>query len=424
MKAELLEVPVEVSDREWAEEWAGRLDDLLVGVGDLFGRVETQWHGEMCVRGLLGPVSRKNGWQLAEYAGDQAPWNQQHLLDRAKWDVEGVRDFTRRYAVAELADDGVGAGPGGAGVLVVDETGFAKRGKASAGVARQHSGTLGGVFPCQIGVMCAWATGAGQALIDRELYLPREWTDAPERCRAAHVPEQRGFLTKPRLAEAMIERALPDLPQETGKVWVAADEVYGRERAFRFFLEEHRLPYVVNVQANSPVLQRPGWRHAARLVERVAREEDWVELPAGPSQLDTRTWQWWVRRLPGEEEIVDGQAWARWLVARRRLEDPGKRDYYLGWGPADTPIEEIVLVPGARWRVEEAIKLAKSACGMADYEVRSFHGWYRHVTLAQLAAAFLAGCDAATARENGPLAQTRYGQPTPTAPVAERGGPA
>ncbi|MGW1047499.1 IS701 family transposase [Streptomyces sp. NPDC002547] len=227
--------------------------------------------------------------QLAEWAGERVPWNQQHLLDRAKWDVEGVRDFTRRYAVAELADDGVGAGPDGAGVLVVDETGFAKRGKASVGVARQHSGTLGGIFPCQIGVMCAWATGAGQALIDRELYLPREWTDDPDRCRAAHVPEQRGFLTKPRLAEAMIERALPDLPQETGKVWVAADEVYGRERAFRFFLEEHRLPYVVNVQANSPVLQRPGWRHAARLVERVAREEDWVELPAGPSQLDTRT---------------------------------------------------------------------------------------------------------------------------------------
>ncbi|WP_406191042.1 hypothetical protein [Streptomyces sp. NBC_01017] len=114
----------------------------------------------------------------------------------------------------------------------------------------------------------------------------------------------------------------------------------------------------------------------------------------------------------------------RGQLARRRLEDPGKRDYYLGRGPTDTPVEEIVLVPGARRRVEEAIKLAKSACGMADYEVRSFHGWYRHVTLAQLAAAFLAGCDAATARENGPPARTRYGRPPPAAPVAERGGPA
>ncbi|MEW2484740.1 IS701 family transposase [Streptomyces sp. NPDC048411] len=420
MKAELLEVPFEVSDREWVEEWAGRLDDLLVGVGRFFGRVETQWRGEACIRGLLGPASRKNGWQLAEYAGDRAPWNQQHLLDRARWDVDGVRDFTRRYAVAQLADDGVGAGPGGAGVLVVDETGFAKRGKASAGVARQYSGALGGVFPCQVGVMAAWATGAGQTLIDRELYLPKEWTDAPERCRAAHVPPERGFLTKPRLAEAMIARALPDLPGGAGAVWVAADEVYGREQAFRSFLEERRLPYVVNIQANTPVMARPGWRHAARLVERVAREEDWVELAAGPSQLDTRSWQWWVRRLPGPGDLADGEVWARWFIARRRSGEPGKRDYYLGWGPADTPVEEIVLVPGARWRVEEAIKLAKSACGLADYEVRSFHGWYRHITLAQLAAAFLAGCDAATARESGPPASTRFGQP-PSAAAASSG---
>ncbi|MFF4828065.1 IS701 family transposase [Streptomyces sp. NPDC001312] len=211
MQVELLDVVATVSDREWAEEWAGQLDDLLLEVGRFFPRVDVRRRAGACVRGLLGPVSRKNGWQLAEYAGDGAPWNQQHLLDRARWDVDGMRDFTRRHVVAALADDGEGAGPGGAGVLVVDETGFAKRGTASAGVARQYSGALGGVFPCQVGVMAAWATGAGQALIDRELYLPKEWTGDPARCRAAHVPEDRGFVTKPRLAEVMIERALPDL---------------------------------------------------------------------------------------------------------------------------------------------------------------------------------------------------------------------
>ncbi|MER5914097.1 IS701 family transposase [Streptomyces sp. NPDC001982] len=423
MQVELLDVLVTVSDREWAEEWAGQLDDLLLEVGRFFPRVDARRRAAACVRGLLGPVSRKNGWQLAEYAGDGAPWNQQHLLDRARWDVEGVRDFTRRHVVAALADDGEGAGPGGAGVLVVDETGFAKRGTASAGVARQYSGALGGVFPCQVGVMAAWATGAGQALIDRELYLPKEWTSDPARCRAAHVPEARGFVTKPRLAEAMIERALPDLPQGDGAVWVAADEVYGREKAFRSFLEEHRLPYVVAVQANTPVLARPGWRHAGRLVERVAREEDWVQLPAGPSQLDTRVWQWWVRRIVDPDEPVGDEAWARWIIARRRPEEPAKRDYYLGWGPPGTAMEDLVLVPGARWRVEEAIKLAKSACGLADYEVRSFHGWYRHITLAQLAAAFLAGCDAQAAREQGPLASTRFGQELPEPAGSQRGGP-
>ena len=423
MQVELLDVSDTVSDREWAEEWAGQLDDLLLEVGRFFPRVDARRRGVACVRGLLGPLSRKNGWQLAEYAGERAPWNQQHLLDRARWDVEGMRDFTRRHVIAALADDGEGAGPGGAGVLVVDETGFAKRGIASAGVARQYSGALGGVFPCQVGVMAAWATGAGQALIDRELYLPKEWTSDPARCRAAHVPEDRAFKTKPRLAEAMIERALPDLPQGDGAVWVAADEVYGREKAFRSFLEEHHLPYVVTVQANTPVLARPGWRHAGRLVERVAREEDWVELPAGPSQLDTRVWQWWARRVVDPDEPVGDEVWARWIIARRRPEEPAKRDYYLGWGPPGTAMEDLVLVPGARWRVEEAIKLAKSACGLADYEVRSFHGWYRHITLAQLAAAFLAGCDAQAAREQGPLASTRFGQRLPEPAGSQRGGP-
>ncbi|MEU1599909.1 IS701 family transposase [Streptomyces sp. NPDC005708] len=423
MQVELLDVVGAVSDREWAEEWAGQLDDLLLEVGRFFPRVDARCRAAACVRGLLGPVSRKNGWQLAEYAGDGAPWNQQHLLDRARWDVEGMRDFTRRHVVAALADDGEGAGPGGAGVLVVDETGFAKRGTASAGVARQYSGALGGVFPCQVGVMAAWATGAGQALIDRELYLPKEWTGDPARCRAAHVPEDRAFMTKPRLAEAMIERALPDLPQGEGAVWVAADEVYGREKAFRSFLEEHHLPYVVAVQANTPVLARPGWRHAGRLVERVAQEEDWAELPAGPSQLDTRVWQWWARRIIDPGEPVGDEAWARWIIARRRPEEPAKRDYYLGWGPPGTALEDLVLVPGARWRVEEAIKLAKSACGLADYEVRSYHGWYRHITLAQLAAAFLAGCDAQAAREQGPLASTRFGQDQPEPAGDQRGGP-
>jgi SRSO17 transposase len=195
-------------------------------------------------------------------------------------------------------------------------------------------------------------------------------------------------------------------------VWVAADEVDGRDGAFRAFLEKHRLPYAVTVQANQTVLPRPGWRHIARLVQRVASEEDWVELPAGPSQAGTRAWQWWVRRVPDPDSEVGRGAWARWIIARRRPGEPQERDYYFAWGPGETPVEELVRVPGARWRVEDAIKLAKSACGLADYEVRSYHGWYRHITLAMLAAAFLAVQDARAAREREPAA----------APPAQRGG--
>jgi SRSO17 transposase len=408
MQAQVLDLPPEITDRERADEWADQLEDLLLEAGWIFPRAELRRRAAACVRGLLGPLSRKNGWQLAEHAGDSRPDGQQHLLDRARWDADELRDFVRCYAVAGLDDGGVGLGPNGAGVLVIDETGFAKKGRASAGVARQFTGTLGGVFPCQVGVMAAWATAAGQALIDRELYLPKEWTDDRERCRAAHVPDHVGFAAKPRQAERMITRILPDLPR--GRVWVAADEVYGRDGAFRAFLEKHRLPYAVTVQANQTVLPRPGWRHIARLVARAAAEQDWVGLPAGPSQADSRMWQWWVRRVPDPEGEVGDGAWARWVIARRRPEQPDKRDYFLAWGPEQTPVEELVAVPGARWRVEEAIKLAKRACGLADYEVRSYHGWYRHITLAMLAAAFLAVRDAHGARETGsPPAATERG---------------
>jgi SRSO17 transposase len=386
MQAPLLEVPPVVTDRERADGFADQLEELLLEVGGLFPRADLRRRAQACVRALLAPVSRKNGWQISEQVGERAPWGQQHLLDRAVWDADVVRDFTRSYVVSGLA--GGGAGPAGSGVLVVDETGFGKKGAASAGVARQFSGTMGGVFPCQIGVMAAWATGAGQALIDRELYLPRGWTQDRRRCRAAHIGDEVVFATKTRLAEQMITRALVDLPE--GRVWVAADEVYGRDGAFRGFLEDNHLPYAVTVPADQTVLPRPGWRHLARLVERHAAEEDWVELPAGPSQLASRTWQWWVRRIPDPSIEAGDGTWARWVIARRRPETPGERDYYLAWGPPQTPVEELVTVPGARWRVEEAIKLGKSAAGMADYEVRSYHGWYRHITLAQLAAAFLA----------------------------------
>ncbi|WP_344941893.1 IS701 family transposase [Sphaerisporangium flaviroseum] len=408
MRAPMMQIGSVVTDQQWAEEWSDQLENLLVEVGEIFPRVEVRRRAADFVRGLLGPISRKNGWQLAEYVGDEHAWGLQHLLSRAVWEPDMLRDFVRRYVLDGLAMPG--AGPGGAGVLVIDETGFEKRGRSSAGVARQYTGTAGAVVNCQIGVMAAWATAAGQAMIDRELYLPEEWMQDRDRCAGAHIPGERAFATKPRLAEQMISRVLPDLPP--GHVWVAADEVYGRDGAFRSSLEERGLPYAVTIQANQKVLDRPGFRHVAGLVARIAEECDWLSLPAGPSQLDTRIWQWWVRRLPDPEagigaddqqSAADPSCWARWMIARRRPETPADRDYYLAWGPPDTPIEELVLVPGARWRVEEAIKLGKSACGLADYEVRSYHGWYRHITLAQLAAAFLAVQQATTAVAEGDL---------------------
>ncbi|MFJ8062962.1 IS701 family transposase [Streptomyces sp. NPDC096142] len=314
-----------------------------------------------------------------------------------------LRDFTRRYVIAGLKDGGRGPWPGGSGALVIDETGFAKKGRASAGVAPQYSGALGGVFPCQVGVMAAWVTTAGQASIDRELYLPKAWTEDRTRCRAAHVPERVAFTVKPRQAEAMISRIVPDLPKD--QVWGAADEVYGRDGAFRAFLEEHALPYVVAVQANQTVLPRPGRRHLGRVVERCAKEEDWIEVPAADPAA--RSFQWWVRRIPDPDMEAGADDQARWLLARRHPDDPEQHEYHLGWGPAKAGVEELIAVTSARWGVEVAIRLAKQAAGMADYEVRSLHGWYRHISLAQLAAAFLAVQAAEDAQEDagGPPAE-------------------
>ncbi|WP_393101795.1 IS701 family transposase [Streptomyces sp. LN325] len=376
-------------------EWDTELETLLRQVGDVFPRADLRRRAKACVRGLLGPVSRKNGWQLAEYAGWRRPDGQQHLLDRAKWDVDELRDRVRRYALDGLAN-GVG------GVLVIDETGFAKKGKTSVGVARQFTGSLGGVFPCQIGVFAAWATTRGATLVDREIYLPQVWTGDRERCAAARVPETVGFATKPRLAEKMIDRILPELPENT---WLAADEVYGRDGGFRSFAESRQLPYVVNVSSAQTVLPRPGWRRIDKLAA-AADDSEWQLIEAGPSQTGSRWWQWWVRRIADPQEpvgsTVRGQPWpSRWMIARRRPETPDDLDYYLAWGPSGTPPEHLAHVAGARWRVEDAIKLGKHQCGLADYEVRHWHGWYRHITLSMLAAAFLA-VQAATGDADAP----------------------
>ena len=365
-------------------EWHAELEELLLQIGDVFPRADLRRRAKACVRGLLGPVSRKNGWQLAEYAGWRRPDGQQHLLDRARWDVDELCDRVRRYALDGLADS---AG----GVLVIDETGFAKKGQTSVGVARQFTGSLGGVFPCQIGVFAAWATTRGATLVDREIYLPRIWADDRERCTAARVPETVRFATKPRLAEKMIDRILPELPENT---WLAADEVYGRDGGFRSFAERRHLPYVVNVSSAQTVLPRPGWRRIDKLAA-AADESEWQLIEAGPSRTGSRWWQWWIRPVIDPEEPIGatapGQPWSsRWMIARRRPEHPDKRDYYLAWGPAGTPPQHLAHVAGARWRVEDAIKLGKHQCGLADYEVRHWHGWYRHITLSMLAAAFLA----------------------------------
>src|SRR5271169_6453160 len=222
--------------------WIAGLDDLFALVAGRFPRVEPRLRARAYVRGLLAPLAAKNGWTLAEAAGDATPDGMQRLLNRASWDTGGVRDDVRGYAVRHLGDAG--------GVLVVDETGFIKKGTRSAGVQRQYSGTAGRVENCQLGVFLAYAAPKGRALIDRELYLPKSWTGDRDRCREAGVPDDVQFATKPALALAMLGRALD---AGVPAAWVTADEAYGKDRKFRDWLERRRISYVVAVAGNQAV---------------------------------------------------------------------------------------------------------------------------------------------------------------------------
>src|SRR5512136_2692277 len=179
------------------ESWASSLREVKRRMRHLFTQTRVAQSAEHFLDGLLGDEQRKTGWMRAEAAGDPGPWRQQAILGRRDWDADALRDLVRDYATEHLADDNA--------VLVIDETGFLKQGKASCGVARQYTGSAGKITNCQIGVFASYVSRHGHAFIDRALYLPKEWTDDPDRLAAAHVPDKVSFATKPQIARRMIE---------------------------------------------------------------------------------------------------------------------------------------------------------------------------------------------------------------------------
>jgi SRSO17 transposase len=354
--------------------WQARLEELLGRVAGRFGRVEPRRHARALVLGLLADLPRKNCWTIAEHAGQASPDGLQHLLAGAVWDEHAVRDDVRALLVEHLADPEA--------VLVVDETGDLKKGSHTVGVQRQDTGTAGKVDNAQVAVYLAYATGAGHGVIDRELYLPQGWTDDPARCRAAGVPDQVGFATKPELARVMLERVL-DAQVPAG--WVTADEVYGNSPALRGWLEGRQLPFVLAVKATEPLCGRSGPSvSAARLAEGI-RPECWLRISPGHGAKGRR-WYAWSRVALSPADAPDG--WQRWLLVRRSL-TTGELAYYLCAGPADTPLVALVRTAGARWRVEEAFQAGKGLCGLDEHQVRRWRCWYRWVTLAMLAYALL-----------------------------------
>jgi SRSO17 transposase len=354
--------------------WQTALEELLGRVAGRFARVEPRRRARAFVLGLLADLPRKNCWTIAEHAGDASPDGLQHLLAGAVWDHDAVRDDIRDWLVEHLADP--------AGVLVVDETGDLKKGASTVGVQRQYTGTAGKVDNAQVAVYLAYATTIGHGVIDRELYLPQGWIDDPARCHAAGVPDLVGFATKPELARVMLERAL-DAGVPAG--WVTADEVYGGSPALRGWLEARGMPYVLAVKCTEPLPMPSGPpTPAARLAGRVPAA-CWLRISAGQGAKGRRWYGW--SRLPLASAGAP-QGWGRWLLLRRSL-TTGELAYYVCAGPASTPLIALVRVAGTRWRVEEAFQASKGLCGLDQHQVRRWRSWYRWVTLAMLAYAFL-----------------------------------
>lgn len=359
--------------------WAAGLDVLQARIGQHFRRSEPRRRAGEYLRGLLAPLERKNGWTLAEQAGELCPDGMQRLLNQAGWDADAVRDEVRGFVLEHL-----GAGDG---VLIVDETGFIKKGTRSAGVQRQYTGTSGKIDNCQLGVFLAYASAAGRALIDRELYLPTSWIEDDARRVAARIGEEVAFATKPALARVMLARAVDaGLPFR----WVTGDEVYGQDAVLRGWLVDQGLSYVLAVASR----HRCGPRgQNARTISAILPEHAWEIRSAGDGAHGLREYAWALVPLPHRTEHADGFDDA--LLIRRNLTD-GERAYYLVHAPTATPLAEIVRAAGARWAIEECFQAAKNEAGLDHYQVRHYPAWYRHITLAMAAAAHLTALRATT----------------------------
>ena len=360
---------MEESIRRWQKE----LVRAHQRMGDLFPRSEVRGRSLAYMEGLLSHCERKNSWQVAEWAGEASPYGMQYLLDRARWDAHAVQARLSEYVEEELGSQDA--------VLVLDETGFLKKGIHSAGVQRQYSGTAGRIENSQVGVFLCYASERGYVLLDRELYLPQTWVEDGPRCRAAGIPEEVQFQTKPMLGQRMLERALA-----TGMPagWVAGDEVYGRDSKLRRWLEGRHQPYVLAVAADQRLWREDLRQHRVDEIAAQLPRRAWKRLSAGHGAKGERLYDWAL--LPWAVH----EGWEHALLVRRSLEaKPEYAFYFTHARKKQSVLKTLVAVAGRRWAVESAFQMAKGECGLDHYEVRHWQGWYRHITLSMLALAVL-----------------------------------
>jgi SRSO17 transposase len=374
------------------QAWEEQFQALHEHIARHFVRSEPRRRALAYLKGLTSPCERKNGWQLAEVAQESCPDGMQRLLNQARWDADAVRDDLRQYVVEQLS--------AAEAVLVIDETGFLKKGRKSVGVQRQYSGTAGRIENCQVGVFLAYASHKGSALVDRALYLPQEWVEDQQRRKEAGVPQTVKFATKPELARQMIERAMK---AGVAAAWVTGDAVYGGDRKLRLWLEEQAQPFVLAVSVKE-TLWMPGFKQV-RVDKTTAglNPEDWQRLSAGQGAKGERLYDWAWQRLGRLQITAEDRRWGHWLLVRRSIEDPTELAYYVVFGPAQTTLAELVRVAGARWNIESCFKTAKGEFGLDQYEVRRWDAWHRFITLVLLAQAFVSAMQAHEAQKGAQL---------------------
>lgn len=369
---------------ETLELWASSLRDVKALIGRLFTQERVADSAGLFIDGLLSSEQRKTGWLRAEAAGDPGPWRQQAILGRSQWDADDLRDIVRDYAVETLSDDQA--------VLVIDETGFLKQGKGSCGVGRQYTGSAGKVTNCQIGVFASYVSRHGHAFIDRALYLPKAWTDDVARMNAAHVPPAIEFASKPRLAVAMIERALA---AHVPFAWVAADAVYG-VGDIEMTLRRAGKGYVLGVKSDHAFhsWDKPDFvSGTAATIAEALPVKAWQRLSAGEGTKGARLHDWVYIELADLDGATFGYnragLWTRGLLIRRTIAD-GDMAFFTTWCPAGTTAQALVTIEGHRWAIEDSFETAKNELGLDHNETRSWHGWHRHVSLVMLAFAMMA----------------------------------
>jgi SRSO17 transposase len=375
-----------VLDRAVAE-----LDSLMARIGERFTRAEPRGRAREYVSGLVAGLERKNGWTLAERAGEGCPDGMQRLLRAADWDVDAVRDDVRDYVVEHLGDTDA--------VLAGDETGFLKKGTKSAGVQRQYSGTAGRTENCQIGVFLAYASRHGHALIDRELYVPESWTSDRDRCRDAGIPDEVEFATKPRQMIAMLERALA---AKVPFMWFTADEAYGQAGYLRDWCEDQDVFYVMATRCDQQVSTRADRSARADVLVAEFGAASWQRLSVGAGAHGPREYDWARRQIDGRWAAGRGH----WLLARRSISAPTEIAYYICYGPASARLVDLAWTAGSRWHVEEAFQQAKGEAGLDHYQVRKWRAWYAHITLSMLALAWLAATKTIAVKGDSPTART------------------